>query len=384
MTHQIKLVIFLSVWISCKSNVIESDKPVVKNKQDTSIKHQMILDTSIHDKKILKTVNVESKYSNDIFYNLRKDKYKPDQRVILDNKSYVFRDNLQLVHYDTLIKGVIVSQNMETSPGVIFVKEKPKRSLSGHVNTFENNFYKIIFFDSTFNVFNEYLIDKNNPFQLNKDSISCEKCYEGETHTANNWDDNPNYNIAANIDHYWTREAGIGFNQKGYVVIKYAISPRTKNDEWIDDINTFIILDNKGKIKYQLDSLQTDVMHTDVSWCGRYLIIQHGGMVTAKGDYLRASRVSIYDLESKKEVYHINHGVAIPIFERNLYILSYTEPNSKIPDYLQTELFFNFDERIIFKMDFTNEQWRYITLNKDEIQTHTNFLNLFPCETITF
>jgi len=370
MKYLIFILLVLLHFYSCQSN------------RHTKVEKQFS-DNSINKDSVVKSDN----QLNNIFYIQRKNKYSKGDYIILDEKAFVFGKDLRLTSYDTLNNGKAIAINTELAPGVALIQQKPTYQLKGHSEQ-DNSVYihKLIFYDSSFNVNKAFLIDKHNTFNSSLYKITCDKCVDGESAIANNWEKNPNYNLKENVHHYWTRPVKIGFNENGFTVINYSISARTLEDVWIDDINNFLVLDSNGKIIYRLDNVQIDVSRVDISLCGKFLIIHYGGAKTSDLDYLRTPGVNIYDLESNKLVMNFVQNIAIPIFERlgNYYILTHSDNNSHIQDYHKTMLFFEFTKRKLYTLEITKSQWDYISKNWFKILDYSKLLELYPSTSSSF
>ncbi len=323
----------------------------------------------------------------DIFYQQRKDQYQEGQELLLEGRRFNFNKNLRLVNYDTLVKGVFVSSNLELAPGIAFVKEKPDRPLKGRASEFPAVYYKkLIYFDTAFQIYHRFVIDAHNPFLKQGYKISCENCVDGETAVANNWDKNPGYDLRANAHHYWTRPTQLGYNDFGYVVIQYAISARTADDRLIDDINHFTVLDSRGQVIHELKDIQLDVTRADISLCGQFLILHYGGPLTSDLDLIRDAGVYVYDLKTGSRVLEYDHGFNIPVFERasNQYILSYREEEPADTVYYKTMLFFNFSKREVSVLEISKTQWDSVSQNWHRILVYDQLLKIFPSTKKTF
>jgi len=332
-----------------------------------------------------KSINYDSLYEFDSFYQLRKGKYKKGNIVKIDEIYYTFSDNLLL--RDTIKQhSGLNAFNNEIASGILKIEENLAK-ISNYPpgrNLFWPRY--LIYLNSDLSIRKKIVLSELNPISLKNKKITNLNQFDGETNIANNWKANPGYDIKKNTDHYWTRPIGMTSNDSGFVALQYALSLRDDNDNWIDDLNSSIVLDKKGNVIHKLENLFLDVVKFTISPCGNFLIIEFGGACTANMDVLRDPGSSIYDLNSGKEIIRFNHQFNIPIFdiEKGLLFMGYMTPElDKINIYKAFKIF-NFDKREYYDQQYTRNQWKEIEKNIAVIKTHFNIFKMHPYETIKF
>lgn len=362
-------------WMSDSTKVASNDTILINNNGD--FESMVTLST--------KSINYDSLYEFDSFYQLRKGKYKKGNIVKIDEIYYTFSDNLLL--RDTIKQhSGLNAFNNEIAPGILKIEENLAK-ISNYPpgrNLFWPRY--LIYLNSDLSIRKKIVLSELNPISLKNKKITNLNQFDGETNIANNWKANPGYDIKKNTDHYWTRPIGMTSNDSGFVALQYALSLRDDNDNWIDDLNSFIVLDKKGNVIYKLENLFLDVVKFTISLCGNFLIIEFGGACTANMDVLREAGSSIYDLNSGKEIIRFNHQFKIPIFdiEKGLLFMGYMTPElDKINIYKAFKIF-NFDKREYYDQQYNRNQWKEIEKNIAVIKTHFNIFKMHPYETIKF
>lgn len=362
-------------WMSDSTKVASNDTILIHNTGDFESK--VALST--------KSINYDSLYEFDSFYQLRKGKYKKGDIVKIDEIYYTFSDNLLL--RDTIKQhSGLNAFNNEIAPGILKVEENLAK-ISNYPpgrNLFWPRY--LIYLNSELSIRKKIVLSELNPISFKNKKITNLNQFDGETNIANNWKENPGYDIKKNTDHYWTRPIGMTSNDAGFVALQYAISLRDDNDDWIDDLNSFIVLDKNGNVIHKLENLFLDVVKFTISPYGNFLIIEFGGACTANMDVLREPGSSLYDLNSGKEIIRFNHQFNIPIFDiaNRLLFMSYmTTELDKINIHKAFKIF-NFDKSEYYDQQFTRNQWKEIEKNWKSIRSHYNILKLYPFETVKF
>jgi len=362
-------------WMSDSTKVASNDTILIHTNGDFESK--VALST--------KSINYDSLYEFDSFYQLRKGKYKKGEIVKIDDIFYTFSDNLLLK--DTLKRhSGIEPYNNEIAPGILKI-EGDLAKISKYPLDY-NLFWPhhLIYLNDDLSIAKKIILSKYNPISLKNKKVTNLNQFDGETNIANNWKENPDYDIKKNTDHYWTRPIGMTSNDAGFVAIQFALSLRDDNDHWIDDLNSFIVLDKNGNVIHKLENLFLDVVKFTISPCGYFLIIEFGGACTANMDVLRYPGSSIFDLNSGKEIIRFNHQFNIPIFdiEKGLLFMSYMTPELDKINIYEAFKIFNFDKREYYDQQFTRNQWKEIEKNWTSIKTHFNIFKMHPYETIKF
>lgn len=327
-----------------------------------------------------KSINYDSLYEHDSFYQLRKGKFKSGETVKIDGIYYSFADNLLLK--DTIKNHTGVEPyNNEIAPGII----KVEHDLAKFSNpTPDYNFFwphHLIYLNDDLSIEKKIILSDYNPISIKNKKVTNFNQFDSETNIANNRKENPQYDVKKNTHHYWTRPIDLTSNDAGFIAIKYALSLRDINDSWVDDLNCFLVFDKHGNVLHRMNNMLLDVGSITISPCGNFLIIQYGGT-----DAIRNPSSSIYELKTGKKILHFNHFFQIPIFdmENRLLFMGYMTPELDKINIYQAFKIFNFDKREYYDQQHTRNQWKEIEKNFAVIKTHFNIFKMHPFVTTKF
>lgn len=326
----------------------------------------------------------ENKLENDIFYQTRKERFQPGDSILINDTWVYFKENLQL--------GTLKPQEEkpmfivgEGSPGILtFSKSNQIRYSDIDSTTYYP--FKLVYLDSNYRTFKEFALEDKKHISLKGKKVSCINCYDGESCISEK-KYNPKIDLFKQADHFWTRPNSISGIQTGYNAIKYAISARDKRGCLITDLNSIIVLDPKGNIIHRLENLVAAINRIIISTCGNFIWIGTGGIMNVNMERISEPGMDLYDLKTGKVVLHFDHGFKLPIYEfqTGLHILSYSINKNKDPEYLKTELYFDYPGRNYKVIHFTNTQWAEVSKNYfKSIRNHSKLLELYPYETINF
>lgn len=331
-------------------------------------------------------VNKDSVYEFDVYYQLRKGKHYRGESVWIDGLNYAFLDNLILVDTVSLAQYPVGRGNNEIAPGVIRVEDYLDLQAQDGYRYKEYWTHHLIYLNEDLSIKKKIVLSDLNPISHKDKKITTYNQFDGETNVAYGRSRNPSYDIQKNTDHYWTRRINLTANDAGFVTVNYALSLRDNNDDFIDDLNSIVVLDKNGNVMYHLDSLFLDIGNMTLSLCGEFLLIQYGGICTANMDVIRDAGTTVYELKTGKEILHFNHHFKIPIYEMesNFLIMGYDNADIDRINYFQVALFFNFSKREYYMQKYSNSQWKEIELNWQKIRQHSKLLEIYPYETIKF